>query len=172
MLYHTVEYFELISKQGARKEESQTYARTFTMRFSKVAKTVTVQWIILTAFMGLAFCLTDVFLHTDLFGLAIFAWVATAFFIFYLLYQSSYRCHVTEEKIVRTELWLFKKEIDWKCVSFRKIKRDGEYWTKEIVLYNSKRKFLISFSSEMVGYTNMEKALKRKHIPPLPKRKK
>ena len=48
----------------------------------------------------------------------------------------------------------------------------GEYWTKEIVLYNSKHKFLINFFSEMVGYTNMEKAIKRKHIPPLPKRKK
>ena len=167
-----INYLEFISIENARKEESTTYAKTFTMRFSKVSKIIQVQGFVLSILLGLAFCLTDVFLNSDLFGLAIFCWATAAFFLFYFLYQHSYRCHVTEKKIVRVEFWIFKKEIDWNCVCFKKVKRDGEYRTKEIVLYNSKRKRLIDFLSEMVGYTNMEKAIKRKNIPSLPKRKK
>ena len=115
-------YFEFISYENARKSEVGLNTSHFTMRYSKTYKLVQTHWCTLFLFSGIAFHIASFF--SDLFPFAVFFYAGAVFFLIDLLYVLSYQCHITPEKIVQIEFWIFKKEIKWSSIKAKKAKNN------------------------------------------------
>ncbi len=156
----TAELLELIMREKAREEENTIKTSSFVVRFSTAYKicfsAITVLLILIGGFLH--FFVKDI-------DIAIFFYIFSTIPFFLCIYSLSYRCTVDEKKMVRVEFWIFKKEVLWSRVKYKKSKRISEYATAAVTLYDERRKRLIDFVSEQTGFTNMERLIKRKKIP-------
>ncbi len=170
-------YWDFMSYENARKSELGLNPSHFTMRFCKTYKLVQAGRSLLFLLGGIIFQITSYF-H-DLFPFAVFCYAGAAFFLIDLLYLLSYQCHVTPQKIVQTEFWIFKKEVAWTSIKAKKAKKDDD---KEsvlysdriftLILYRANHKKAFRFTDKMVGFTCLQKMIKSKHIPKARKNKK
>ncbi len=80
------------------------------------------------------------------------------------LYLFSWKCMITDQKIARSSLFIFHKTVYWKDVRYAKQKRDERDQTVYITLYGN-HKALIDFSSQLVGFDQCRKQIRRKGIP-------
>ena len=165
---YTIEYLEAIKEEDARKQENNHKTSYFTVRFPNIIKIVygTAAGIMLA--IGLFF---QIRLGTSYLGHAILFYSLSGCALFFLLFHLSFRCDVDEEKITQKLFWIHTKTVEWKQVKYKKVLMPNPYQKSNLFLYNSKRKCLIDFTSNMVGFTNIERLTRRKSIPPLPKRK-
>lgn len=77
----------------------------------------------------------------------------------------SYRCYVDKNTIkTRYYILCFKmsKEVLWKDVKYKVVKRDSNGEAYSIRLYNSQRKRLISFDYAIVGLDNIVRMAKKR----------
>ena len=93
-----------------------------------------------------------------------------ALFLLGYLYKLSYQCHVTQQRIVQIQFWIFKKELPWSAVKAKKARKDksvslSEYRTPTLVLYQNDNKKAFYFFDEMVGFTQLQRMIKNKGIP-------
>ena len=75
----------------------------------------------------------------------------------------SYRCYVDKSIITETYYILcfrIKKEILWKDVKYKRIKRDINRFSRSVQLYNSNKEKLISFDCSIVGFGKIMKMAK------------
>ena len=76
----------------------------------------------------------------------------------------SYRCHV-DKNTLKAEYYILlfkiKKEVNWKNVEYKVVKRDSKGNPISIRLYNSKKKKLISFDYGIVGFGKIVRMAKR-----------
>ena len=76
----------------------------------------------------------------------------------------SYQCHV-DKSILKAEYYFLcfkiKKEVNWKDVEYKVVKRDSKGRPISIRLYNSKKKKLISFDYSIVGFGKIMRMAKR-----------
>ena len=131
-------YWDFMSYENARKSEIGLNPCRFTMRFSKTYKFVQAHWCMLCLLGGIAFQITS--RYHDLFPIAVFCYIGAAFFGIDLLYLLSYQCHVTPQKIVQIEFWIFKKEVAWSSITAKKQKR-----TRTSIQSSTQIDFLRSF---------------------------
>lgn len=163
-------YWDFISYENARKSEFGLNPSRFTMHFSKTYKLVQARRSLIFLLSGIAFQITSLF-H-DLFPIAVFCYAGAAFFLIDLLYLLSYQCHVTPQKIVQTEFWIFKKEVAWTSIKAKKAKKDDDKEatfysdrTFTLILYRANHKKAFRFIDKMVGFTYLQKMIKQKQIP-------
>ncbi|MBQ8213387.1 MAG: hypothetical protein IJZ80_05195 [Clostridia bacterium] len=166
----TWRYWDFMSYENARKSEIGLNASHFTMRYSKTYKLVQAHLCLLFLLSGIAFQITSLF-H-DLFPIAVFCYAGAAFFLINLLYLLSYQCHVTPQKIVQIEFWIFKKEVAWSSIKAKKVKKDTDkdsplYADRlfTLILYRANHKKAFRFIDKMVGFTYLQKMTKQKQIP-------
>ena len=76
----------------------------------------------------------------------------------------SYRCHV-DKNTLKAEYYILcykiKKEVSWKDVEYKVVKRDSTGSPLSIRLYNSRKKKLISFDHSIVGFGKIVRMAKR-----------
>ena len=76
----------------------------------------------------------------------------------------SYRCYV-DKSVLRAEYYILcfkiKKEVNWKDVEYKVVKRDSKGSPLSIRLYNSNKKKLISFDYSIVGFGKVTRMAKR-----------
>lgn len=154
------ELWETLMREKAREEEKSLKTSNFVVRFSTAYKLF---WASITVLLVLIGGGIQIFAkETDI---AIFFYVFAAIPLWLCLYSLSYRCTVDEKKMVRVEFWIFKKEISWNSVKYKKTTRVNEYQNGSLTLYDERQKRLIDFVSEQTGFQNMERLVKRKRIP-------
>ena len=163
-------YWDFMSYENARKSELGLNPSRFTMRFSKTYKLVQAHRCLLFLLSGIAFQITS--LVHDLFPIAVFCYAGAAFFLIDLLYLLSYQCHVTPQKIVQIEFWIFKKEVAWTSIKAKKAKKDEDKKSAlysdrifTLILYRANHKKAFRFIDKMVGFTYRQKMIKQKQIP-------
>ena len=154
------ELWELIMREKAREGENDIKTSNFVVRYSKAYKISFAAFTVLIALIGVLIQ----FIGGPA-GIAIVLYVLSTLFLLCFLYSLSYRCTVDEKKMIRVELWIFKKEIAWNCVKYKKTKRINDYENGALILYDERGKRLIDFASEQSGFRNMERLVKRKRIP-------
>ncbi len=170
-MWHTgraaAELWESIMREKAREGENDIKTSNFVVRYSKAYKISFAALTVLIALIG-------VFIQFigGSADVAIVLYVLSTLLLLCFLYSLSYRCTVDEKKMIRVELWIFKKEIAWDCVEYKKTKRVNDYENGALILYDKCGKRLIDFVSEQSGFRNMERLVKRKNILPLPKKRK
>lgn len=161
--------WETLMREKARAEEDPFKPQNFVVRFSTAYK---ISFAVFTVLVALVGGLIHIFAKDkDAKGPAIFLYILAAIFLLSFLYIVSYRCTVGEKKMVRVELWIFKKEIAWNRVKYKKTKRINEFENEEVILYDDRQKRLIEFTAEMVGFKNIERLVKKKNIQPKNRKK-
>lgn len=157
------DWWESRMREQARKEEDLSQKKNFVIHSTKAFN---ISIAICTGSAALAGGLIHFFAEDKVdIAIAIFLYALASFLLFGFLHLISYRCTVDEEKIVKEFFWLFKKEILWSRVKYKRIKHRNAVEGKSIVLYDERKKRLIDFDPVEVGYTNMELLIKRKKIP-------
>ena len=163
-------YWDFMSYENARKSEIGLNPCRFTMRFSKTYKFVQAHRCMLCLLGGIAFQITS--RYHDLFPIAVFCYIGAAFFGIDVLYLLSYQCHVTPQKIVQIEFWIFKKEVAWSSITAKKTKKDEDKHSVlyadrlfTLILYRANHKKAFRFIDKMVGFTFLQKMTKQKKIP-------
>ncbi len=163
-------WWEWFVLEQARKKEDLSQKKNFVIYNSKVFIISIAICTVLSAFLGARL---HIFAEDKIdIAFAIFLYALAAFLLFGFLYLISYRCIVDEEKIVKRMFWLFKKEILWSKVKYKRVKYHSVMEGKSIVLYDERKKRLIDFDPVEVGYTNMELMITRKKIPSRHKKRK
>lgn len=79
----------------------------------------------------------------------------------------SYRCYVDNSVLRETYQILFfrwKKEVLWKDIKYKSIRKDSAGNAFSIGFYNADKKKLISFDGSIVGFTRILRMAKRKSI--------
>lgn len=167
-----ISYIDFSAYEDARREEAGMNPTDFTMRYSKAARRTPLCF----ALICLAFALSPHILYSfpSLRPLPFLFYPITAFFGITFLYRLSYRCHVTSQRIVQTAFGVLKKEADWASIKAKKGKKDKQmslsaYRTNELLLYRDNRKKAFHFFDSMVGFTYLQKMIKKKNIPTLKK---
>lgn len=155
--------WEWFVHEQARKKEDLSQKKNFVIYASSAFTNSIAICTVLSAFLG-ALIHISVEDKIDT-AFAIFFYALAAFSLFGFFYLVSYRCTVSEEKMVKRVLWIFKKEILWSKVKYKGMKRRSAIEGISIVLYDERKKRLIDFDPAMVGYTNMELMITRKRIP-------
>ena len=147
----------------ARKKEDLSQKKNFVI-YTSSAFTVSIAiCTVLLAFLG---ALIHISAEDKIdIAFAVFFYALATFLLFGFFYLVSYRCTVSEEKIVKRVFWIFEKEILWSKVKYKRIKRRSAIEGISIVLYDERKKRLIDFDPAVVGYTNMELMVTRKRIP-------
>ncbi len=164
------DWWEPRMREQARKEEDLSQKKNFVIHSTKAFNISIAICTVLSAFLGARL---HIFAEDKIdIAFAIFLYALATFLLFGFLYLISYRCTVDEEKIVKRVFWLFKKEILWSKVKYKRVKHRSAIEGKSIVLYDERKKRLIDFDPVEVGYTNMELMITRKKIPSRHKRRK
>ena len=149
---------------SAKEEENGLNPSDFTMRYSKSSKRTQAHVFGASLVFGILFQVSNLFP----FNIAFYA--SSAIFLFSFLYQVSYQCHITPQKIVQFQFWIFKKEISWNIIIAKKAKKNkeidlSEYRTPTVILFQSNGKKVFRFVDTMVGFTYLQKMIKQKKIP-------
>ena len=160
----TVELAEMEMRSDARKAEGSHKTSRFSMQFSKATKRIYGAITVIPIALGLFFQLIQPS-GDDSLAIAIMLYVIAAVGLFLFLYSLSYRCHVDETKIVRKEFWICKKTVEWKRVKYKRSRMHSPYVKDELILLDIRKKRLIDFSANMVGFSNVDRLAKRKNIP-------
>lgn len=95
-----------------------------------------------------------------LMSLGIISWIL-------FVYALTYRCHVTWESLTESAWILFfpkKKEVLWKQIRYRRIKRDRYGYIHCLRFYNERNKKLLSFDFGVVGAERIARIAKRKGV--------
>ena len=170
-MWHTgraaAELWESIMREKAREGENDIKTSNFIVRYSKAYKNSFAALTVLIALIGVLIQFIG-----ESADVAIVFYVLSTLLLLCLLYSLSYSCTVDEKKMIRVEFWIFKKEIAWNCIKYKKTKRVNDYENGSLILYDEGGKRLIDFVSEQSGFRNMERLVKRKNILPLPKKRK
>ena len=167
----TAELWELIMREKAREGENDIKTSNFVVRYSKAYKISFAAFTVLIALIGVLIQFIGGSADVAI-VFAIVLYVLSTLLLLCFLYSLSYRCTVDENKMIRVELWIFKKEIAWNRVKYKKTKRVSEYENGALILYDERGKRLIDFVSEQSGFKNMERLTKRKCIQTLHKKHK
>ena len=166
----TIELAEMEMRSDARKAEDSHKTSRFSMRFSRATKRIYGATTAVAIVMGLFFQLWQPS-GDDSLPIAIMLYVIAAVALFPFLYSISYRCDVDEARIVRKEFWIFTKTVEWKRVKYKRSRMHSPYDKDELILLDARKKRLIDFSANMVGFSNLDRLAKRKNIPAInPKR--
>ena len=161
-------YLDLLAYESARNGERELKSSDFIMRYSKNARRVLAFWVGLALLLGIGFHIAAPF--SDLLPLAMICYAVSLLFLLSYLYKLSYQCHVTQQRIVQIQFWIFKKELPWSAVKAKKARKDKsvslrEYRTPTLVLYQDDNKKAFYFFDEMVGFTQLQRMIKNKSIP-------
>ena len=118
--------------------------------------------LVITSIVGIGMgCFLSVYIQDPAVGL-IFGAIGVLALLLLPTYFS-YRCHVDKIAITTKYYVLFvkvSKEVLWKDVEYKVVKRDSNGEPLSIRLYNSKKKRLISFDYSVVGFEKILKMAK------------
>lgn len=133
-------------KSKPEKRPELELKNEFTVKYNAVASIVVET---LLFFAGIIFLVFSFFVDGD--TAVLFCIFASLFWIVFLLYLFlfSMSCYVTSEKIQKTTLFFFKKEILWDAViCLRVIEKDDES-SVTIALYNKQKTCFLDISTGM-----------------------
>ena len=119
--------------------------------------------LVITSIVGMGMCcFLSVCIQDHAVGL-IFGTIG-AFTLLLLPTYFSYRCYV-DKITIKTKYYVIfvkvSKEVRWKDVEYKVVRRDSDGEAYAIRLYNSKKKRLISFDYAVVGFERILKMAKR-----------
>ena len=162
-MHHSNQFIYMLLNASRKDEEEQTIStRSFSGCVSKVEKIVMVVLCVIGLGLGTVLCFP---LHSPNAGVVLLALglIALPALPTYL----SYRCFV-DTYTLKAEYYILcfkvKKEVLWKDVRYKKVKRDKYGEALSIRLYNADRKKLISFDCGIVGFGRIVKLAKIKGI--------
>ena len=141
------------------EEESSLYAKSFVATIAKAYRYSIL--IVCIVGLGMGYFLSvpvqdpGVGMIFGLLGIAGLLMLPTCF---------TYRCHVSQSMITESYFILcfrVRKEVFWKDVAYKRIRRDSKGKAHSIRLYDNNRKSLISFHNTLAGFGPIVRMAKR-----------
>lgn len=131
----------------AREKEKTMKSDDFVVRFSGyISKAYTIVCVIMIVIAAVFhFCAN----MPAVVGIILFL---TAALLIFVVYFSTYRCHVTADFIEEKEFGFICKTVPWENIKKTKIKPDKQFNSPTVFLLDDRGKRLFDFSSDMPGY--------------------
>jgi len=162
-MHHSNQFIYMLLNGARKDEENRTIStRSFSGSISKIEKIVIVALCVIGLGLGIVLCFP---LNSPNAGVVLLALGVIA--LLGLPTYLSYRCFV-DAYTLKAEYYILcfkvKKEVLWKDIRYKKVKRDKYGEALSIHLYNTDRKKLISFDCGIVGFDHIVKLVNRKGV--------
>ena len=162
-MHRSNQFIYILMNNSRKEEEAQTIStRSFSGSVARINKIVMIALCVIGLGLGSLLCFPLSFPNVGVVLLALGLIVLPALPTYF-----TYRCFV-DAYTLKAEYYILcfkvKKEVLWKDIRYKKVKRDKYGEALSIHLYNTDRKKLISFDCGIVGFDHIVKLVKRKGV--------